>query len=310
MASVVIGIDGGGTKTKVVCMNTENVVLGESLTGSTNWNSVGDSDAFKNLKDGIEVVLQNSKVSMEQVDAICLGMSGVDRPQDKIKLEGWVRSLLPRDSLPVQIENDAVVALVSGTKKLHGIIIISGTGSIVSGLKDGVKYRAGGWGPLLGDAGGGFSMGILLLQAVTSAEDKGTDSLLKKLTLEHLKLDSAWDLIDWAYNEEKTSWARFAALSSILNVAAEQGDTEAHSILEDSAEGLLKSVRIVYGKAGFEENFPVVLSGGNLTHNNGENIFAKIVKKKLQTQYPSAVILLPIMQPAEAAALLALTRSQ
>lgn len=53
------------------------------------------------------------------------------------------------------MENDSVAALASGTMgKLHGCVLISGTGSIACGFtNDGRESRAGGAGPILGDLG-------------------------------------------------------------------------------------------------------------------------------------------------------------
>jgi N-acetylglucosamine kinase-like BadF-type ATPase len=53
------------------------------------------------------------------------------------------------------VENDAVAALASGTMgKLHGCVLIAGTGSIAYGVtEDGKIARAAGAGPVLGDWG-------------------------------------------------------------------------------------------------------------------------------------------------------------
>lgn len=53
------------------------------------------------------------------------------------------------------IQNDAVAALASGTMgKLHGCVLIAGTGSIAYGFtEDGREARAAGAGPVLGDWG-------------------------------------------------------------------------------------------------------------------------------------------------------------
>jgi N-acetylglucosamine kinase-like BadF-type ATPase len=53
------------------------------------------------------------------------------------------------------VQNDAVAALASGTMgKLHGCVLIAGTGSIAYGFtEDGKEARAAGAGPVLGDWG-------------------------------------------------------------------------------------------------------------------------------------------------------------
>lgn len=73
-------------------------------------------------------------------------MAGVDRPADKDRVKLWVHEVLP--GVPVQIGNDAVIALASGTKgKLFGVVVISGTGTISVGFDEaGETARAAGWG--------------------------------------------------------------------------------------------------------------------------------------------------------------------
>jgi N-acetylglucosamine kinase-like BadF-type ATPase len=98
------------------------------------------------------------------VAGVCLGMSGVDRPNDKLKVVSWVNELLPTlkhsyksgeetdsqlSDSSILVYNDAVAALASGTKgQLYGAVVISGTGTIVVGYaRDQVtNTRSGGWG--------------------------------------------------------------------------------------------------------------------------------------------------------------------
>src|SRR5690606_3508386 len=96
------------------------------------------------------------------------GMAGVDRPDDKKTVNEWLVEELPNSKHI--IVNDGVVALASGTGgEKHGIVIISGTGSISLGFnkkKGDIQKRAAGWGPLLGDLGSGYYIGNDVLIAV------------------------------------------------------------------------------------------------------------------------------------------------
>lgn len=76
-------------------------------------------------------------------------MSGVDRPNDKLRMHDWVTKILGREDLAPLIYNDAAIALSNGTKGiLDGVVLISGTGTIAYGWDSsrGVSYRAAGWG--------------------------------------------------------------------------------------------------------------------------------------------------------------------
>lgn len=64
------------------------------------------------------------------------------------------RNIFP-SHVKLYVQNDAVAALASGTMgKLHGCVLIAGTGSISYGFtEDGREARSGGGGPVLGDWG-------------------------------------------------------------------------------------------------------------------------------------------------------------
>lgn len=78
-----------------------------------------------------------------------------------------------RDMFPshvkVYVQNDAIVALASGTMgKLHGCVLIAGTGCIAYGFdEDGREARASGAGPILGDWGRYFPFPSSLVYAHT-----------------------------------------------------------------------------------------------------------------------------------------------
>eukprot|EP01125_Pyxidicula_operculata_P018469 TRINITY_DN6550_c0_g1_i1.p1 TRINITY_DN6550_c0_g1~~TRINITY_DN6550_c0_g1_i1.p1 ORF type:complete len:310 (-),score=83.37 TRINITY_DN6550_c0_g1_i1:115-1044(-) len=304
--SVFLGVDGGGTKTHTVCIDNDGTIIGEAITGCSNWTSVGETTAMENLKQGIEEALAKAGKSKEQVSSITLGMAGIDRPSDRILLEKNVKTIINNDQLKLQMSNDAIVGLVSGTKKLHGVVVISGTGSIVLGVDDDNKtVRSGGWGPILGDEGSGFAIGHMLLKEVCQAEDNQESSLLKDMVLKELNLSSAWDLIDWTYKDEKFSSAKYAKLSPIVFNAAKQGDVKAKKILEESAQLLTSTIESVFKKSKFSGDKNLVFCGGNLTHDDGNGIYATLLKEKVKNSVPDVHILLPSISPGYAAALLA-----
>ena len=73
----------------------------------------------------------------------------------------------------ITVFNDAMAALAAGTGgELRGVALISGTGSIAVGAgHNGVRVRAGGWGPLVSDDGSGFSIGSAALRVAAASSD-------------------------------------------------------------------------------------------------------------------------------------------
>lgn len=301
MTQIVLGLDGGGTKTVCVAIDREERVLAQSRTASSNRNSVGDEAARSHMITAVEQVLQEAAATSTDVGAICLGMAGVDRPADRARVAAWLGHVLP--DVPQLIHNDAVAALASGTRgELYGVVIISGTGMIVYGYdRAGNSVRAGGWGALLGDEGSGYKIGSAILHAVTAAVDgRGPDTALCDAVLAHLQLPNASALIDWAYAD--TSWQRFAALSPLAMAWYRRGDGVATAIVEQAARDLATAARAVVRKLDLHDEFPLVLAGGNLR----PGPLFDVLRREIEATIPAATITQPQVDPAIGAALLAL----
>jgi N-acetylglucosamine kinase-like BadF-type ATPase len=300
--SIVIGIDGGATKTVAVVMNREGLEIGRSQSGSTNWNSVGIDTAHSHLNEVSIGALDRAGRRNEDVRAVCIGASGVDRPLDRERMTGWLRSIFPAAALA--IHNDAVIALASGTGgEVYGVVLISGTGMIVYGFdRAGNRARAGGWGALLGDPGSGYALGAEVLKAVTWAVDgRGPATALTEALLDHLRLERPQQLVDWAYRD--IAWERFAALAPLAAHCAEAEDTVAQCILADGAEGLAVAVQAVVQKLHMTEGaFPLVLAGGNLRPGPLQDQ----VKTRILSFAPNAILIRPDLEPVIGAAMLAL----
>lgn len=204
--------------------------------------------------------------------------------------------------------NDGVLALTSGTEgKLHGIVIISGTGSIAVGFhekKGRVQYRASGWGALLGEEGGGAMMGNDCLIAVArEADGRGPKTALTPLVLERLGMQKAEEIIAWRYAD--ASFARPATMAPLLYQAAKQKDEVALNLLAKSVNGLCESVESVHRRLeyGSDETVVVVAAGGNFTHEG--SVLLDAFKTEIVRRIPSAHVVLPSVDPAMAASLLA-----
>ncbi|MBW7883401.1 MAG: ROK family protein [Caldilineaceae bacterium] len=299
---VVLGIDGGGTKTRCVAINGEGEVLASCTVASTNINAVPHDAVRERLGEAIVTVLSQAGVTPEAVTAIGLGMSGVGRPADAAMVRGWIGEMLP--GVMALVDNDAVAALASGTGgDLYGLVIISGTGMIVLGIDStGKRRRAGGWGPIRGDPGGGFSIGMAILQAITAAVDgSGPTTLLTERVLHHLGLAEPQALIGWAYGQ--AGWAHIAGLAPLAERCAKQDDEVAFSILAWAADGLAQRAGAVIRGLGLENaTFPIVLAGGNLR----PGLLRSLLTARLEELAPNADVTAPYLEAAVGAALLAL----
>src|SRR5687767_3846468 len=193
----VLGIDAGGTKTVCLLADGNGEVIAEARGGGANLQSAGELAVEKVLHQVMEEALGERDILPA---AICLGIAGVDRPDDAEAVRGIMRRI--GFKTPTLVVNDALVALVAGAGEDPGVVIVAGTGSIAYG-KDGSGHaaRAGGWGYLLGDEGGGFWIGRSALSAVVRQFDgRGPATLLTDLVLQHMKLGNPTESIHAIYD--------------------------------------------------------------------------------------------------------------
>uniref|UniRef100_A0A0D9XB43 N-acetyl-D-glucosamine kinase n=1 Tax=Leersia perrieri TaxID=77586 RepID=A0A0D9XB43_9ORYZ len=268
------------------------------------------SAALETLEQVMTQALAMANTDRSAVRAVCLAVSGVNHPSDQQRMLDWIRDLFPGHA-KFYVENDAVAALASGTMgKLHGCVLIAGTGSIAYGVtEDGKVARAAGAGPVLGDWGSGYGIAAQALTAVIKAYDgRGPHTNLTREILRKLELSSPDELIGWTYADP--SWARIAALVPVVVSSADDGDEVANKILHDSVQELADSVVAVVrrltlcGEGHGKDKFPLVLVGGVLEGNKKWNISGEVVRC-ISKVFPGVHPIRPEVEPAIGAALLA-----
>eukprot|EP01129_Flabellula_baltica_P009928 TRINITY_DN4139_c0_g1_i1.p1 TRINITY_DN4139_c0_g1~~TRINITY_DN4139_c0_g1_i1.p1 ORF type:complete len:380 (+),score=89.16 TRINITY_DN4139_c0_g1_i1:50-1189(+) len=299
--SYFIGVDGGGTKTELVLIDSEGSVVSRIVCGSSNRNSVGEDQTKENLRNGLKVLLDNANIPADHVNVVWFSMSGVDRPTDKQKLRNWVSDIFP-ETTQLKISNDSYGALASGTsgELNNNIVVISGTGSICVGFNsEGEPVRTGGWGPMINDESSGYYMGSRLLRAISEHADGGKQTVLYELFMKQNQLEHPSEIITWTYDGKE--WSDIASLSKLVYQGVQSGDEVAISILKDTTNNITHMIDLTLNKMDHCDT--VVLSGGNLTHENSK--LAEMLVDSLKVTHPQIKVSLPTIDPAQAAAMLA-----
>ena len=255
----VLGIDAGGTKTTCLLADDEGRILAEAHGGGANLQASGELEVEKVLHRVMEDALGDSDI---RPAAICLGIAGVDRARDSDAVRGIMRRIGFKTR--TLVVNDALVALVAGAGSAPGVVIVSGTGSIAYGRNGtGRAARAGGWGYLLGDEGGGFWIGRSALSAVVRQFDgRGPATLLTELVLHEMKLGHPTELIHAIYDGGLQRHA-IAAIAAVVQRATHEGDAVASDILSRAGAELAAAAASVISRLEMRgDPFRAVLAGG------------------------------------------------
>jgi N-acetylglucosamine kinase-like BadF-type ATPase len=300
----VLGLDAGGTKTICLLANEEGAIVASARRGGANLQAAGELEVEKVLHDVMEEVLEGTDIVPA---AICLGVAGVDRPDDFAVVRGIMRRI--GRMMRVLVVNDALIALEAGAPAQPGIVIISGTGSIAYGRNDsGRAARAGGWGYVLGDEGSGYWIGRAALRAVLlEAEDRGPRTALTPMLLEHFGVPAPQGLIHHVYHGALKP-SSIGALSACVQNAFDQRDAVASAILHEAARELEAAALSVARRLEIVGTpFPFVLAG---------RIFRAIpwlaaeLSQRLPAESPGSRAELLAREPAEGAVALALLEAR
>lgn len=296
----VLGIDAGGTKTVCQLADEAGTILAEARGTGANLQAVGELQVEKVLYQ----VMENAIGDRDLVPgAICLGIAGVDRPDDAAVVSAIMKRIGYKAR--VLVVNDALVALEAGAPGQPGIVIISGTGSISYGRNAaGVAARSGGWGYVLGDEGSGYWIGRAALRAVLrEADERGRETALTPLLLAHFQVDRPQGLIHEVYHSNLKP-AAIGALAQCVQQAFAQGDEVAVGILRGAANELESGAMSVARRLALVgQEFPFILAGG---------IFKAVpwlsdeLSRRLPIVAPGSSVRLLDREPATGAVLLAL----
>src|SRR4030095_2276800 len=111
----VLGIDAGGTKTLCLLANDRGEVLAQTRASGANLQVMGEFGVEKILHRVMDETLGDRDIKL---DAICLGIAGVDRPRDAQTIRDVMRRIGQKTRTVVV--NDALVALVGGAGEKAG----------------------------------------------------------------------------------------------------------------------------------------------------------------------------------------------
>ncbi len=299
----VLGIDAGGTKTVCLLADGHGHVLAEGRGGGANLQT--ELEVEKVLYEVIEQAVGQRD---DRPAAIGIGMAGVDRPEDTRVVRAIMRRL-GYGRTPLLVVNDALVALVAGASMKSGVVVISGTGSIVYGRNDVNRAaRSGGWGHRLGDEGSGYWIALSALKAVLQHTDgRGRATALSQAVFETFNMDAAGSLIHLAYPRDLEP-DTIAKLCGIVERAAEAGDEVALGLVWAARDELMAGAASVTKRLGLEdEAFPFVLAGGVF---RGVPRLAVELSRCLPTIAPKSSVKMLEVEPAVGAVRLALAESR
>ena len=255
--SVVLGIDGGGTRTRASIIDGDRV-LAFAESGSIKRLRVGAQAAEENLRAVLKDVYAQAGVNT--VRAASCGVASATMPG----ITEWITAVFNDFRVArSEVVGDHIIALDAAFRGGPGILQIAGTGTNTIGrAPDGGFESAGGWSSRLGDEGSGYWIGLHAIRRALNAYDRDEPTQILKKVGEIWGTPTLDELINVG---DGTPAPDFAALAPAINELAEAGDPVAFGVLRQAAADLVANVLLVRFKLrrkhAIDSEVPVAWTG-------------------------------------------------
>jgi N-acetylglucosamine kinase-like BadF-type ATPase len=304
--TLVLGIDGGNSKTLALLADETGRVLGAGRSGGSNYQGIGVEAAMREVRGAADQALRLAGVAPEDMAYVFYALAGADLDLDFRQLVPALTDLrLARD---FTLDNDVVAALLSGTDSRDAVAVVLGAGTNAAGRNAAgtvIRFPALGWES--GDWGGGGDLARETVRAIARAWDgRGPATLLTDLILPELGLPDGGALIAGIHAGE-IRFGRLLQLVPLVFAAADRDDPIAVDLVTRSGEEAgIMAVTLLRRLDLLEAQADVVL-GGSLFRSESELMLTAIADR-VEEAAPDARLILPEMEPAAGAVLGALEK--
>jgi N-acetylmuramic acid 6-phosphate etherase len=274
----ILGVEGGGTKTAWV--------LVEAVTSSA------DAGTELRILDQGKLPPSNLRLTTperlreifaelpRQIDRAGVFLAGCGTEEDRRVLTLICRDVWPGAKIVTGSDRDS--GLAAALDHGDGIVVNAGSGSSVTGRRGDRIERAGGWGHILGDTGGGYFLAIEALRLILREYDlhRGEMQFTAKI-LHALSLNNLDELVRWAQTADKME---IAMLAPVVFQAAAGGDAHVNEIVEEGARVLCEYTEAVASRLHLLA--PKVALMGGLFHR--DSIYTHAFRRRLKKNLPDA----------------------
>ncbi len=271
---MLLGIDQGGSKTRVAVAADDGRILGCAEGPGGYYGTIGLQPAMERVIAVYKKVLDAAEVQPTQVSKVVAGMTGADWDHEYPLLRGALRDALAIED--VTVYNDCVIAFHAAARAGWGLVLCAGTGFNTAVLApDGRRFLFGFYAK--GRLCGGKSLGNRAIRVVSHSHvGLVPPTVLTARVLAHFGLDSV-DVLLYRFESKKLDTKRINDLVPLVFQAAMDGDGPA----EDMVAEFCRDVA-AYAVAGLRRfdllhlPVPVVFAGG-VFKAAGESVRTRII---------------------------------
>jgi N-acetylglucosamine kinase-like BadF-type ATPase len=305
--SLLLAVDGGGSKTDVLICDDSGTVLGHARGPGTNHQTYGLPETMRRL----DLLVESARAAAGLADADRLALAavylaGADLPVELTMLTDAVTRAAWADKSIV--DNDTLALLRAGTEAVNAVAVVCGTGiNCIGRAADGRMVRFPALGTITGDWGGGDELGPTALWHATRAEDgRGPATALTSAIAAFFGLSSAAEVAAAAHLDPAVA-ARLPELTPVLFEAARAGDEVARSVVVRQGEEVAALAIAALRRLDLVTTPAAVVLGGGVLRSQ-DLLLHEVIRGLLASAAPLAEITVVTDPPVVGAALLGLTK--
>lgn len=297
MNGVILGVDGGGTHSKIVAADLSGNILARCEFENLNYNNESVEICRERLLAAVRQVLKQA--GRADYDFMCIGLSALQEKASPEEKQHFLGDAF--DSERVYLNSDIYMALTAASLWKPEIMIVSGTGAMCIGRdKNGNLFTRGGYGYMVdNDRGSSYYIALNgVIAAIDAVEGYGKGTALTEAMLKRFDIKRVEDIIYTLYmpGYHISRGAQFA--QDVIELA-KQGDLVAAEIVERNVDYLVRYATDV-AKMVNERDCGVSVYGGLFQYNpHIREMFTRKLKEKL----PDVRVRL-LSRPAEIGALI------
>jgi N-acetylmuramic acid 6-phosphate etherase len=289
----ILGVEGGGTKTAWVLVES---VAGEPTPEFRilDQGKLPPSNLRLTTPERLRQIFTELPTEIERAGVF---LAGCGTEEDRRLLKEICLGIWPKARIVTG--SDRQSGLAAALDHGDGIVVNAGSGSSVTGRRGDHIEKAGGWGHILGDAGGGYSVSIQALRLILREHDlrRGAIEFTAKV-LHALSLNNLDELVRWVRRANKME---IAMLAPVVFDAATAGDPRMIEIIEEGARVLCEYTEAVASR--LHVLAPKVALIGGLFYR--DSIYTHAFRRRLKKNLPDARMVVAERAPELGAAWLA-----
>jgi len=265
--ALVVGADGGNSKTDLVLADTDGTVLARVRGDGTRPLDVGFDATVDGLTGLAERALAAAGRTGDRPAVASFYLANVDLPDEHVAMHAALsaRGLADR----VEVENDTLAVLRAGSRSGWGIGVVSGAGiNAVGRTPDGRVERFLGLGAITGDWGGGWGVAVAgIAAAVRAGDGRGAPTALRRLVVQTFGAEA--EEVAVAVHRRQIAEVRVFEFGPVVFAAADDGDEVAVALVRHLGDQVVDYVRALGDRMAIGSNeVEVVLGGAALQSGN------------------------------------------